>query len=418
MKYKIKTFTLRSTAIFALILGLSLGQPGTVHANIANAPNVSGLEEALTELSTTLPSQFPSQITAQVPTDITQAPTESNLDPDNNAFVELPKDVLGTIIGYNMGAAIPLKQTCQKMSGKIDEDLILSGVRGWAVDTFIDMATKAGAYKELTDGNGTVHTAESLMWEDLNRLLEDFLTNVVAIKALKDQFDARVETQTSFFAYLKGMMETMILFTVDYTASNPQTRLFYKSPGRKLVFVPSSIKRLVQLRYVDFSGCSIRANSESTFAGLGALEDLRFRDNNLRSIEPDNFAMLGSLKKLSLDSNQITNIKPGTFTGFGPLISLHLCLNKIKIILAGSFVGLGALETLTLRSNEITNLESGAFIGLDSLVEVELSENKITTLGSGAFTGLGALGVLDLSGNKITTFETGAFTGLGALESL
>ncbi|CAN7987100.1 unnamed protein product [Ixodes hexagonus] len=143
---------------------------------------------------------------------------------------------------------------------------------------------------------------------------------------------------------------------------------------------------------LDLTGCWLSHISETSFYGLGALEELRMEINHITSLSSGVFRDLTNFKTLNLSSNKI-NILPGT----RPFLSLHglevlgLSTNDLKdSILPEVFANL-TVRILTLSQNNILKWKSPIFSAMPNLKRLDLERNNMRVLDDAMFRDLSAV---------------------------
>ena len=145
------------------------------------------------------------------------------------------------------------------------------------------------------------------------------------------------------------------------------------------------------------------------FSGLGNLQYLNLRGNQLSSLDGSMFNETKKLAKLILWNNNIKQLPNHLFFGLGNLNELDLDENNIKILPKRMFMGLRNLKYLYLSGNQINSLDEAFFNETDRLTELHLNDNNLTILPKGLFMGLINLKYLFLSGNHINSLDEALF---------
>eukprot|EP00200_Dunaliella_tertiolecta_P004477 CAMPEP_0202341768 /NCGR_PEP_ID=MMETSP1126-20121109/2616_1 /ASSEMBLY_ACC=CAM_ASM_000457 /TAXON_ID=3047 /ORGANISM="Dunaliella tertiolecta, Strain CCMP1320" /LENGTH=325 /DNA_ID=CAMNT_0048932621 /DNA_START=81 /DNA_END=1058 /DNA_ORIENTATION=+ len=198
------------------------------------------------------------------------------------------------------------------------------------------------------------------------------------------------------------------LHSLEKVQLNPQLRVLDLTANR-LSSIDPRILTLTGLVSVNFRQNLL--TDVSAWAGAackGSLEDLEFRDNQLKEIPA--LPGFSKLRRLEFSYNEIHSIEALAALGPAPIQELYLAANKIPAITGIS--QLSHLTTLELGSNRIKNIENLESQAL--LRELWLGRNRISTV-----QGLGhmkSLRCISLQSNRLESmlgFE--ACTGLEEL---
>jgi hypothetical protein len=121
---------------------------------------------------------------------------------------------------------------------------------------------------------------------------------------------------------------------------------------------------------------------------LSNLQWLNLGNNQLTSIDPQTFANLPNLEYLYLDHNQLTAIDPQTFTNLPNLQQLYLHQNQLKAIAPQTFANLQNLQVLDLNGNQLTSIAPQTFANLANLRWLFLGQNQLTSVAPQTFANL------------------------------
>ena len=177
----------------------------------------------------------------------------------------------------------------------------------------------------------------------------------------------------------------------------------------------SPLTQLINLEYLDLSGCTISSNSLQAIGSLGELKELCLRGCALTTIDP--LSPLVKLRKLDLSNNSIDNI--GVISLMLELEEVNLANNPITSIAGlsacnhirsvdisnctvaslNSLSGKEALETLIAPNNKLTTLEDLSRCA--QLAKLDVQSNQIADISMLA--GFVSLKVFDGSNNLITS---------------
>ncbi|MEM6255671.1 MAG: COR domain-containing protein [Cyanobacteria bacterium P01_D01_bin.156] len=143
----------------------------------------------------------------------------------------------------------------------------------------------------------------------------------------------------------------------------------------ELTEISEDVRNLQKLRQLDLSSNQITVIPDS-LAQLASLQQLYLSSNQITVI-PDSLAQLASLQQLNLSSNQITVI-PDSLAQLASLKILRLYQNRI-IKIPDSIAKLTALQVLFLHRNQITVIPD-SLAKLTSLKQLALGQNKIKNI--------------------------------------
>ncbi|KAL4835514.1 hypothetical protein H8958_022296 [Nasalis larvatus] len=137
--------------------------------------------------------------------------------------------------------------------------------------------------------------------------------------------------------------------------------------------------RLTQL-YLD--KCELtKLQVEGTLPVLGTLD---LSHNKLQSL-PLLGQTLPALTILDVSFNQLTSLPLGALHGLGKLQELYLKGNELKTLPPGLLTPTPRLEKLSLANNHLTELPAGLLDGLGNLDTLLLQENSLYTIPKGFF---------------------------------
>ncbi|CAD5111766.1 DgyrCDS1045 [Dimorphilus gyrociliatus] len=203
--------------------------------------------------------------------------------------------------------------------------------------------------------------------------------------------------------------------------------------------IPTSIRFLQNLYYLDLSNNRITKISNNSFHNNAHLEHLSIESNVIEVMETYSLVPLINLKILSISNTkesislpilpQNTRMTDLQVVGCELTFIPHdLCqklpsLEKIRLhhnkIINISFVGKCTnLTTLDATRNRIKILDEKSFVNLTELLDLVLRRNLIETIDKKIFSNLRNLELLNLAENKITYIHPKAFINLAKLKKL
>ena len=168
--------------------------------------------------------------------------------------------------------------------------------------------------------------------------------------------------------------------------------------GRGLSLIPSELRFLSNLQWLNLSQNQIISIASEAFANLPNLQELSLDYNKISEIDPQTFANLPNLNRLFLRQNQLTAIDSQTFTNVPNLQLLNLAQNQLSVIDPQTFANLPNLQFLSLQDNQLTEIGPQTFANLPNLRSIFLHNNLITAADgiNHAYLGLGPFVQLSL----------------------
>ncbi|NXE83078.1 LRC32 protein, partial [Cochlearius cochlearius] len=173
------------------------------------------------------------------------------------------------------------------------------------------------------------------------------------------------------------------------------------------------------VKYLELSNNFIQNLSGSSMPGLGQLEYLDVRFNQLEAVSAATLAQLPQLRSLLLGSNHLDRDYLANGEAFRLLRNievLDLSANNLESHMAGWYVSnLTRLRMLDLSGNKMTRLPAGIFWSTPRLRELDLSNNYIMEIEEGAFEALEELEVVNLALNSLHCISGFSLTQLRVL---
>ncbi|XP_013184568.1 connectin [Amyelois transitella] len=189
--------------------------------------------------------------------------------------------------------------------------------------------------------------------------------------------------------------------------------------GISLDYIPTNaIKYTKGLTKLAITYGNIEKVPAFAFANLTQLDEIKVRDNNIKTLEKYAFAHHNAITSISLDNNAIVEINRDVFIDLPSLENLYLTANKITTIHDRAFVHLNNLRELEIDKNRLFSLNIETFRGLHKLRRLVLSSNSLEVIGANTFVHLVELRSLSLDANQIQMLDEKAFSGLTKLTSL
>ncbi|XP_032124650.1 platelet glycoprotein Ib alpha chain [Sapajus apella] len=147
-------------------------------------------------------------------------------------------------------------------------------------------------------------------------------------------------------------------------------------------FSMASLVPFTHLTQLYLDQCELtKLQVDGTLPLLGTLD---LSHNKLQSL-PFLGQALPALTILDVSFNQLTSLSPGAFRGLGHLQELYLKGNELKTLPAGLLMPTPKLEKLSLANNNLTELPPGLLNGLKNLDTLLLQENLLRTIPKGFF---------------------------------
>ncbi|KAG5667906.1 hypothetical protein PVAND_015871 [Polypedilum vanderplanki] len=177
-------------------------------------------------------------------------------------------------------------------------------------------------------------------------------------------------------------------------------------------FLPHNLKIFHKLEELNFKNNEMKEIGQKKFAGLEKLKTLKIIQNNLTEISSDNFVDLKNLENLNLRNNKIAKIHPNAFLTLENLKILQLDENKLTEIDEKIFIGNRKLQKVTMSTNFIKELSILTFQKLPNLLEVRFHANELQALSGKIFETNRNLRKIDFSNNKLEVIESDIFQNL------
>ena len=256
-------------------------------------------------------------------------------------------------------------------------------------------------------------------------------------------------------------------------SSNEDSISWLDLSDNMLTAVPMAIDNLISLRVLNLEDNKITAIHGERFENLGALEVLKFANNDFTHFTFIALGDFSSLRYISIsyadyhyiysyppygiprnmrgqiDTLRINNtwIPSITLRHYFPnikhlivengemlvgdvefdinsaeyrkqLVSLFLPHNEIRSIPQDFLYDMNKLEILDLSYNEIKRVYDTSLVNLDSLVEINFEGNTLLTIGTEAFADLPSLRVINLRHNRITELHANMFGQFAMIDRL
>ncbi|XP_019057371.1 PREDICTED: probable LRR receptor-like serine/threonine-protein kinase At2g16250 [Tarenaya hassleriana] len=134
--------------------------------------------------------------------------------------------------------------------------------------------------------------------------------------------------------------------------------------------------RLLTLRVMDLSSCSIIGSIPNSHGNLTSLIIVDLSDNNITGTIPASLTRLSRLFVLDLSKNSLIGSIPLSFTTFANLSSLDLSSNSLSGLIPASIGILSKLHHLNLSSNGFSHSIPPSLGDLSTLMELDLSFNR------------------------------------------
>ncbi|CAD5111702.1 DgyrCDS993 [Dimorphilus gyrociliatus] len=163
----------------------------------------------------------------------------------------------------------------------------------------------------------------------------------------------------------------------------------------------------------------IRSCTKNTFGKLHNLNYLDLNNNRMDKLDSDCFKYLGNLEKLKLGYNFLQDLPTNIFKWNKNLKEIDLSHNLLTTISEGTFNGSCSLSTLDLSMNNLETLSRISFTVLaDTLESLQLGRNNLKSLPKEIFNGLTKLNYLDLSDNFLSEIDDSHFSQIINLNTL
>lgn len=140
--------------------------------------------------------------------------------------------------------------------------------------------------------------------------------------------------------------------------------------------------------------------------------------NRIRVIPSLAFDGLGSLQEIFFRHNEVVKLMAGAFYGLSSIHVLDLSWNAIGMVDQPWLYGLENLRELILSHNHINSTNPEGFKFCTFLEKMNLSSNRLETLEADGLSELSNLRYLYIDNNRIANVEDGAFRGLQNLQTL
>ena len=162
--------------------------------------------------------------------------------------------------------------------------------------------------------------------------------------------------------------------------------------------IPSAIRNLNFLQFLDVKDNQISSVAEDSLQGLYQLLGISLKKNKIRSLPPDVFKRTPKIQLINLEKNQLQILETRLFKELQYLNFIKLDHNQLTDIdLLFPFVR--NLIGLYISNNKITAIKANMFPA--SLVFVDLSHNQIATIEDYSFASLSRLKVVYLQHNRL-----------------
>jgi len=158
--------------------------------------------------------------------------------------------------------------------------------------------------------------------------------------------------------------------------------------------------------------------SNKTFVGLGRLEVLSLRNNEVAALPENLFMHAARLQKIDLARNRIAEVSDRAFSGLENLEILHLEDNYLNFIPTEAFRSIPSLAELYLSGNPLSTVPANAFLPFKSLTVLDLTSCRISSIDDLGFRGLGTLRRLKLTDNNLTDVPTSSLRSFPSLHGL
>ena len=165
------------------------------------------------------------------------------------------------------------------------------------------------------------------------------------------------------------------------TIANLSTQLSLLDMGFNEIHgtIPSGIKNLVNLTYLNLVRNHLTGSIPSNIGELYKIQELGFLGNKLSGRIPSSLDNLTMLSVLDLSSNNLMGDIPSSLAACQNLLQLTLSNNYLNGSIPNNVMGLSALVVLNLNGNAFTGSlpqEVGHMIHLE---ELDVSENRLSS---------------------------------------
>ncbi|CAN4107543.1 unnamed protein product [Withania somnifera] len=175
--------------------------------------------------------------------------------------------------------------------------------------------------------------------------------------------------------------------------------------------------RMVSLRILDLSSCSINGSIPPNLGNLTSLTTLNLSNNGLSGQVPRSLGHLSRLSTLDLSQNKLAGVIPDTFVSLKNLTLLDMSSNFFNGAIPQGIGNLLQLESLNLSDNSLFSSVPTQLGNLSNLVDLDLSSNSL----SGVVPELGGLRNLQrlaVKNNRLSGSLPGALWAMAGLQFL